>query len=110
MESIDIGEQFDTSNVTNMEDMFKHCGKNSMVALDLGPNFTKIADSNTDFMTNCGTTGAVIYAPEAIYKDLTSFKLNSGDTSTATGAIACSEGRTINPIQTRMGKSIKQFR
>ena len=96
--SLDLGDKFYTSNVTNMEDMFKHCGKNSMVALDLGPNFTKIADSNTDFMTGCGTTGAVIYAPEAIYKDLTSFKLNSGDTSTATGAIACSEGRTINPI------------
>ena len=98
MTSLDLGDLFYTTSVTDMTSMFQGCGSNAMVALDLGPNFTKIADSNTDFMTDCGTTGAVIYAPEAIYKDLTSFKLNSGDTSTATGAIACSEGRTINPI------------
>ena len=98
MTSLDLGDKFDTSNVTDMREMFQSCGEYSMVALDLGPNFTKIADSNTDFMTDCGTTGAVIYAPEAIYKDLTSFKLNSGDTSTASGAIPVDAGRTINPI------------
>ena len=95
--SLDLGDKFDTSNVTNHGKMFAGC--TAITTLDLGPKFTKIAsDENSGFMTNCGTTGAVIYAPEAIYKDRTSFKLNSGDTSTASGAIPVDAGRTINPI------------
>ena len=99
MTSLDLGDSFYTTSVTDMTRMFNGCGQTAMVALDLGPAFTKIAsDENSGFMTNCGTTGAVIYAPEAIYKDRTSFKLNSGDTSTASGAIPVDAGRTINPI------------
>ena len=98
MTSLDLGDKFDTSNVTNMKEMFENCGKAAMTTLDLGPKFTKITSENADFMTNCGTTGTIIYAPEAIYKDRTSFKLNSGDTSTASGAIPVETGRTINPI------------
>ena len=95
--SLDLGDKFDTSNVTNHGKMFAGC--TAITTLDLGPKFTKIAsDENSGFMTNCGTTGAVIYAPEAIYKDRISFKLNSGDTSTASGAIPVDAGRTINPI------------
>ena len=96
MTNLDLGDKFDTSNVTNMNRMFWNC--ESMTTLDLGPKFTKIASNHTNFMTYFGTTGAVIYAPEAIYKDRTSFKLNSGDTSTASGAIPVDAGRTINPI------------
>ena len=95
--SLDLGDKFDTSNVTNHGKMFAGC--TAITTLDLGPKFTKIAsDENSEFMSDCGTTGAVIYAPEAIYKDRTSFKLNSGDTSTASGAIPVDAGRTINPI------------
>ena len=95
--SLDLGDKFDTSNVTNHGKMFAGC--TAITTLDLGPKFTKIAsDENSEFMSDCGTTGAVIYAPEAIYKDRTSFKLNSGDTSTASGAISVDAGRTINPI------------
>ena len=95
--SLDLGDKFDTSNVTNHGKMFAGC--TAITTLDLGPKFTKIAsDENSSFMSDCGTTGAVIYAPEAIYKDRTSFKLNSGDTSTASGAIPVDAGRTINPI------------
>ena len=95
--SLDLGDKFDTSNVTNHGKMFAGC--TAITTLDLGPKFTKIAsDENSGFMTNCGTTGTIIYAPEAIYKDRTSFKLNSGDTSTASGAIPVDAGRTIKPI------------
>ena len=44
-------------------------GKTEMMALDLGPKFTKIAGTHDDFATDCGVSGAVIYAPEAIYKN-----------------------------------------
>ena len=99
MTSLDLGDSFYTTSVTDMTRMFNGCGQTAMVALDLGPAFTKIAsDENSGFMTNCGTTGTIIYAPETIYKDRTSFKLNSGDTSTASGAIPVDAGRTINPI------------
>ena len=99
MTSLDLGDKFDTKNATNMGAMFIRCGYETMTTLDLGPKFTKIpSDENSSFMSDCGTTGAVIYAPEAIYKDRTSFKLNSGDTSTASGAIPVDAGRTINPI------------
>ena len=98
MTSLDLGDKFDTSNVTSMSYMFIRCGYTAMTTLDLGPNFTKIADQNTNFITNCGKSGAIIYAPESIYKDITSFKLNSGDTSTASGAISVDTGRTITPI------------
>ena len=43
--------------------------------------------------TNTGKSGTVIYAPESIYKNRTSFKKNSTDTTTALGAIAVSTGK-----------------
>ena len=98
MTSLDLGDLFYTTSATDMSNMFNGCGNTAMTSLDLGPAFTKIADANTNFMTNCGKSGAIIYAPESIYKDITSFKLNSGDTSTASGAISVDTGRTINPI------------
>ena len=54
--------------------MFEQCGQTAMTTLDLGPAFTKIATQHSNFMTNCGKSNLVIYAPEAIYKDKTSFK------------------------------------
>ena len=107
MTSLDLGDKFDTSNVTNMKEMFEDCGKVAMTTLDLGPKFTKIASENADFVTNCGTTGAVIYAPEAIYKDLTHLKLSTDSTTTIeyTGGfwqkgewITTGTRGTINPI------------
>ena len=76
MQSFDLGNTFYTTAVTNMTNMFNGCGQSAMTVLDLGPAFTKIADSHDNFMTNCGTSELVIYAPEAIYSDRTSFKLN----------------------------------
>ena len=73
MPSLSLGEKFNTNSVTNMNYMFKDCGASSMTTLNLGPAFTKIADQNTEFMVNCGTTGLVIYAPESIYSNKTSF-------------------------------------
>ena len=93
--SLDLGDLFNTKSATNMSNMFNGCGQTAMTALDLGAAFTKIASTNTNFATNCGVSGAVIYAPEAIYKNRTAFKTSSTDT---TGSIAVSSGRTINPI------------
>ena len=73
MPSLSLGEKFNTNSVTNMNYMFKDCGASAMTTLNLGPAFTKIADQNTEFMVNCGTTGLVIYAPESIYSNKTSF-------------------------------------
>ena len=97
MTSLNLGNKFDTSKVTTMSEMFRNCGTVSMENLDLGPAFTKIADTNTDMFTNTGKSGAVINAPESIYKNQTSFKLSSTDTSTTSGTIAVSSGRTVVP-------------
>ena len=98
MTSLDLGNKFNTNKVTTMYQMFKDCGNTAMTVLDLGPAFTKIANTNTNIFTNTGKSGAVIYVPESIYKNRTSFKKSSTDTSTAAGAIAVSSGRTVNPI------------
>ena len=74
MTSLELGDLFYTSNVTTMEGMFQGCGQSLMTTLDLGPAFTKIPAQHTDFMTDCGASGLVIYAPESIYLDRTSFK------------------------------------
>ena len=39
MTSLNLGDKFDTSNVTDMENMFKDCGKENMITLDLGDKF-----------------------------------------------------------------------
>ena len=120
MESLNLGNNFDTSNVTNMYRMFYQCGATAMTSLDLGVAFTKIPNEKItkqssdyddweddkvtsynaydEMFTGTGKSGAVIYAPESIYKNRTSFKANSTDTITAAGTIAVSEGRTVNPI------------
>ncbi len=97
MTSLNLRSQFDISQVTDMSSMFNGCGQNAMATLDLGPTFTNIADKNTDMFTNCGKSGAVINVPESIYKNRTSLKKNSTDTTTASGKIAVSTGRTVNP-------------
>ena len=109
MASLNLGEKFDTSSVTDMSYMFQLCGYNKMTDLDLGPAFTNIpsgkvtdseeniVDAYMNMFQNTGKSGAIIYAPEAIYKNSTSFKLNGTDTSTEAGTIAVSSGRTVNP-------------
>ena len=67
MTTLDLGEKFDTRKVTNMKSMFQECGATAMTTLNLGPAFTRIPAESTDFMTSCGTTGLVIYAPESVY-------------------------------------------
>ena len=73
MITLDLGDKFYTTNATNMDNMFNGCGQNAMKTLNLGPAFTKVANRHTNFMTNCGTTGLVIYAPESIYSNKTFF-------------------------------------
>ena len=95
MTSLDLGDLFyTTANVTDMTNMFNGCGSSKMAVLDLGPRFTNIAAANEGFATNCGESGAVIYAPEAIYSNKNSFKLNASATE---GAESYTKG-TINPI------------
>ena len=97
MTSLSLGNKFNTTSVTDMSNMFNSCGSISMTKLDLGPAFTKIASTNTDMFTSAGKSGAVINAPESIYKNKSSFKLSSTDTTTASGKIAVSSGRTVVP-------------
>ena len=120
MTSLDLGDLFYTTNVKDMYRMFYQCGATAMTSLDLGVAFTKIPNEKItkqssdyddweddkvtsynaydEMFTGTGKSGAVIYAPESIYKNRTSFKANSTDTITAAGTIAVSEGRTVNPI------------
>ena len=95
--SLNLGNKFNTTSVTDMSNMFELCGTTAMTTLDLGPAFTKIASTNTDMFTSAGKSGAVINAPESIYKNKSSFKLSSTDTTTASGKIAVSSGRTVVP-------------
>ena len=88
---ISLGKQFYATSVTNMTSMFQNCGATHMTELDLGPAFTKIAETNTNIFANTGNTGCIINAPEAIYKDSKNFRIG-GEGSTA---IAYSRG-TIN--------------
>ena len=104
--SLDLGDKFYTTQVTDMTEMFWKCGATYMTSLDLGPAFTRIADTNTKFLTNTGKPGAcTIYVPESIYSTKTSVKLNSTSTTTidwvtvdSEGAITGLRGGTINPI------------
>ena len=80
--TLNLGQKFNTAKVTDMTQMFMNCGNTAMTKLYLGPAFTKIAATNTDFVTNCGKSGTVIYAPESIYSNRNAFKLSSTDTTT----------------------------
>ena len=92
MKSLDLGDKFDTSSVTNMSGMFIYTGCTSMTSLDLGPAFTHIASTNTNMFNKTGKSGCVINAPEAIYQNSTNFKLNTNSSTT----INYTRG-TINP-------------
>ena len=95
MTSLKLSGRFKTTTATNMNYMFYMAGNTAMETLDLGPAFIKIANNRTNIFVNTGKTGTVIYAPESIYKNETSFKLSSTDTSTAAGNIAVTDGRKI---------------
>ena len=102
MKSLNLGENFDTSQVTSVRGMFNRLGQTSTTfkKLYLGPKFTKMptgyfekvteqapgVDGSTsttvwpahnaydNFMKNCGTSALVVYAPESIYRTRNSFK------------------------------------
>ena len=94
MTTLDLGDKFYTTNATNMIYMFHATGQTSMTTIDLGPAFTKIADSHDNmFNDSTGKSGCVIYAPESIFQDKNNFKLN---TSATAGTINYTRG-TINP-------------
>ena len=76
MTTINLGNKFNTSKVQNMSGMFQDFAKSQMTSLDLGPAFTKISTSDTNFMKNCGNSTLVIYAPESIYLNRNTFKTN----------------------------------
>ena len=63
-----------------------------MTVLDLGPEFKNISSANSDFASNLGKSGCVIYCNDAIYSNQHEFKLNSTSTTT----IAYDRG-IINP-------------
>ena len=75
MTSYKVEDYFDMGNVTSMNSMFAYMGYNAMTSLDLGPAFTKVLSDNV--FNNTGKSGAVIYAPEAIYKNKNTYKVTS---------------------------------
>ena len=75
IKKIELGSNFDTTNVTNMDEMFFNC--TNVSEIDLGIAFNKIAESHTDFTTNCGTNSTKIYVGEAIYSNEHKFRLNN---------------------------------
>ena len=78
MTTLDLGDKFYTTNATDMIYMFHATGQTSMTTIDLGPAFTKIADSHDNmFNDSTGKSGCVIYAPESIFQDKNNFKLNT---------------------------------
>ena len=93
MTTLDLGDKFYTTNATDMIYMFHATGQRSMTTIDLGPAFTKIADSHDNmFNDSTGKSGCVIYAPESIYQDKNNFKLN-----TSSGTKINYTRGTINP-------------
>jgi len=63
-----------------MTSMFQNCGAEAMTVLDLGPKFIKIAYEYENFISGCGNSDIIIYAPESIYAQKDAFKLNKRGT------------------------------
>ena len=76
MTSLDLGNTFYTTAATNTSEMFNNTGATAMTILDLGPAFDRIPDTNTDMFKNTGTAALVVYAPESIYSNVTTFIAN----------------------------------
>ena len=76
MTSLDLGNIFYTTAVTDTSEMFNNTGATAMTILDLGPAFDRIPDTNTDMFKNTGTAALVVYAPESIYSNVTTFIAN----------------------------------
>ena len=96
---IDLGNNFDTTNVTNMDEMFFNC--TNISEIDLGIAFNRIAESHTNFITNCGTNSTNIYAGEAIYSNEHKFRLNNSSSETIEyniGTIICKYQIKISKI------------
>ena len=57
MTSLNLGDKFDTSNVTDMRDMFGYCGYTAMTSLNLGDKFDTSNVTNMEYMFHgCGNT------------------------------------------------------
>ena len=82
LQSLDLGDKFNTSKVTNMSNMFQNCGSQNMTTLRLGSAFKNIASSNDNFVNNTGKSGCEIYVEGDIYKDKNTFKLSASDSTT----------------------------
>ena len=99
IQKIDLGNNFDTTNVTNMDEMFFNC--TNISEIDLGIAFNRIAESHTNFTTNCGTNSTKIYAGEAIYSNEHKFRLNNSSSETIEyniGTIICKYQIKISKI------------
>lgn len=91
MMELELGANFSVSKVTNMEKMFYGSGATTMNVLDLGARFVKIAENNSDMLTNCGNTGCMIYVGEAIYKNEHALRVKNNNTTIGytQGTIEC---------------------
>lgn len=99
IQKIDLGNNFDTTNVTNMDEMFFNC--TNISEIDLGIAFNRIAESHTNFTTNCGTNSTKIYVGEAIYSNEHKFRLNNSSSETIEyniGTIICKYQIKISKI------------
>ena len=76
MTSLDLGNIFYTTAATDTSEMFNNTGATAMTILDLGPAFDRIPNTNTNMFKNTGTAALVVYAPESIYSNVTTFIAN----------------------------------
>ena len=89
-----LGSNFSTSKVTNMQGMFSQTGTKSMKKIQLGDKFTSIASGNySDFLNNTGASGCKIYVPGAIYSNKHAVKLSTSSSTT----ISYTKGYIVGP-------------
>jgi hypothetical protein len=89
-----LGSNFSTSKVTNMQGMFSQTGTKSMKKIQLGDKFTSIASGNySDFLNDTGASGCKIYVPGAIYSNKHAVKLSTSSSTT----ISYTKGYIVGP-------------
>ena len=82
MTSLYLGDKFNTIHVIDMTNMFYACGNSQMTSLDLGQAFRNIAAINDSIFQATGKSDCIIYCHQDIYEDASNFKLNASSTTT----------------------------
>ena len=78
MTSLDLGEKFDTSSVTDMNSMFAYCGCTVMTELDISAmTFPNTLTNYSQIFNYCGLTNCQVYVKSATEKTWVETNKNS---------------------------------